>query len=121
MSSASGSTLSRRLDSIRGMLPPGRSVRPIEPANSTSPERQICSASQREPAPGNRNSTDPPVWPGAWSTVISNPASDSVAPSVSSATSSGSAYGSRPPNSWVRSIDSALLGSASSSRSSGWT
>ena len=60
--------------SIAGMLPPGRSVRPIEPAKSTSPERQISSA-PAPPAPGSRNSTDPRVWPGAWSTVISSPAS----------------------------------------------
>ena len=44
--------------------PPGRSVRPIEPAKSTSPDRHSSSASNGEPAPGSRNSTDPPVWPG---------------------------------------------------------
>src|SRR3954464_12672511 len=62
MSSASGSTLSRRLRSIVGWSPPGRSVRPIEPAKSRSPD-SITSDTPCSPY-GVRNVTDPSVWPG---------------------------------------------------------
>ena len=51
---------------ICGVDPPGRSVRPIDPANSVSP---VNSSSVGFPGPaGTRYTTAPPVWPGTWST-----------------------------------------------------
>ena len=107
--------------SSRRMSPPGRSVRPIEPANSTSPVRQSCSASRR-PAPGSRNITDPPVWPGR---VVDGRAparrASSAAPSVSS--HDVVRLGPGQPAAELRRAgrrDRPLAGSASSSRSSGW-
>ena len=70
MASSSGRILSRRLASMARIEPPGRSVRPIEPAKSTSPDRHSSSASNLVPAPDRRNSTEPGVCPGAWSTVM---------------------------------------------------
>ncbi len=95
-SSGRVSTLSRRVRSIVGWSPPGRSVRPIEPAKSRSPENITCETASSY---GVRNATDPPVWPGVWSTVTSRPASSSTWPSASSATSSGSTNSKRPPSS----------------------
>ena len=59
-------TFSRRLVTILLMSPPGRSVRPIEPANSTSPLKHSGAPSLDASSPSVRNSTDPLVWPGAW-------------------------------------------------------
>ena len=73
--------------SISGVDPPGRSVRPIEPANTRSP------ASSRPGRPGSaaeRKVTWPGVWPGVWSTTRRRPASSTTWPSASSRTSSGS-------------------------------
>ena len=65
MSSASGSTLPARLRNIVAWSPPGRSVRPIEPANSRSPENitsemspVACLSLRRY---GDRNVTEPSV------------------------------------------------------------
>ena len=89
MSSASGSTLVARLCSIVGWSPPGRSVRPIEPANSRSPEN-ITSETSSTSGYGERKVTEPSVWPGVWSTANLMPASSSSCRSPSSRTSSGS-------------------------------
>ena len=51
--------------------PPGRSQRPTAPANRRSPVKSTCGMSC---CSGVRNVTEPLVWPGAWSTVISRPA-----------------------------------------------
>ena len=75
------------------MSPPGRSVRPMEPANSRSPEKNTEGISV---VSGIRKVTDPLVWPGACATENSRPASASRAPSVSSLTSSGSPTVSSP-------------------------
>ena len=50
VSSASGSTRSRSDLVIAAVLPPGRSVRPIEPANSTSPESTVAGLRKAEQA-----------------------------------------------------------------------
>ena len=59
--------------------PPGRSVRPIEPANSRSPEKNRCAGQRREPLGVT----------GAQSTENSSPASLRASPSASSRTSAG--------------------------------
>ena len=52
--------------------PPGRSVRPIEPAKSTSPDRHhVGGSSHVRRAAGT--CTDPRCGPGAWSTVDLEP------------------------------------------------
>ena len=61
------------------MLPPGKSVRPQEPAKSVSPERRSESAS-------NCRQTPPGVWPGVARTFAVMPPTESVAPSVRSST-----------------------------------
>ena len=68
MSSASGSTLLDRVRSMVGWSPPGRSVRPIEPAKSRSPEK-ITSETSSTSGYGVRKVTEPSVWPGVWSTT----------------------------------------------------
>ena len=106
--------------SIAGWSPPGRSVRPIDPANNTSPENRTAGTSSG-PSYGVVNVTEPRVWPGVWSTVKLRPASSRLRPSLSSETSSGSANSCLPPSS-IR-ADSALMpaiGSVSRCRSSGW-
>ena len=66
----------RRLRSIVGWSPPGRSVRPIEPAKSRSPENITSETSSRR-GYGERKVTEPSVWPGVWSTTNRRPASSS--------------------------------------------
>ena len=55
--------------------PPARSVRPIEPANRTSPLRQVADSPDDAPScdgrSGTVNITDPSVCPGAWATATS--------------------------------------------------
>ena len=51
--------------------PPGRSVRPIEPAKSRSPENITSEMSSA--AYGERKVTEPSVWPGVWSTTKRRP------------------------------------------------
>jgi len=79
VSSASGSTLVRSERSIAWWSPPGRSVRPMEPANSTSPDTHSGGSS---PAAASRNITEPSVCPGAWSTAKDRPARSIVRPSL---------------------------------------
>ncbi len=59
--------------------PPGRSVRPIDPSNRTSPESSIGGTPD---SPARRNMTEPRVWPGACSTTKDSPASSSSSPST---------------------------------------
>ena len=54
-------------------LPPGRSVRPQEPANRVSPENMASSISRH---------TEPGVWPGVRMTEIVSPARCRVSPSL---------------------------------------
>jgi hypothetical protein len=119
--SGSGSTFVRKLLSMSGWFPPGKSVLPIEPANSTSPEKTSESMS----GSGSYvvwNITEPGVWPGACSAPNCSPATVTSEPSRNSRTSSGSLKLAGPPDS--RSIIcrvSSLIarnGSVSSTRSS---
>ena len=65
VSSASGRILSRRLVSIAGMLA-ARQVGAADRAGEehVTGEAQLLRLPAATPAPGSRNSTDPPVWPG---------------------------------------------------------
>ena len=75
---------------ICSQLPPGRSVRPIEPANSTSPDSSSGGvASPSSSCPGSRKTTEPAVWPGAKSMPMRRPASSSGVAGSSRRTSSG--------------------------------
>ena len=79
VSSASGRILSRRLASIARHA----AARQVGAPDRAGEEHVAGEADLRPPPtscprPGSRNSTDPPVWPGAWSTVISRPARVSV-------------------------------------------
>ena len=118
--SGNGSTLVRRLSTMASRSPPGRSVRPIEPANRTSPEK--TSGSSSGPV---ANIVEPGVCPGAWAATKSIPATETVDPSCSSRTSSGSTKPEWPGASWASSARvSAPIdrnGSASRPRSSGCT
>src|SRR5450631_2975021 len=71
-SSASGRTTSRRLRFIAAPSPPARSVRPMEPANRTSPDSTVDPAPTSAATPsgtsGRAKTTEPSVWPGACST-----------------------------------------------------
>ena len=90
----SGSTTSRSERFIAAGSPPGRSVRPIDPANSTSPLSIVRSTSTWSAIPsGTRrraNITEPSVCPGACSTSNSSPASVSGCRSPISTTLLGS-------------------------------
>src|SRR5215204_3711904 len=57
--------------SISGVDPPGRSVRPIEPANTRSPARSRAGSS---PSAAEWKVTWPGVCPGVWSTRRRRPA-----------------------------------------------
>ncbi|OLT13078.1 hypothetical protein BJF78_22755 [Pseudonocardia sp. CNS-139] len=109
-------SLSRRLASICAWSPPGRSVRPIDPAKSVSPARITSVPSSVAVV----NTTDPRVWPGVWSTRSVSPARSSAAPSASSLTSRGSRSSSRPPKNAAVCAETPRIGSASMNRSSGW-
>ena len=98
--------------------PPGRSVRPTEPANRVSP---VSRTSGRSTAAPNRKTTEPPVWPGVWSTRNDRPASSRSVPSSISVTASGSANSYFPPSSIPAvSGDMPAIGSESRCRSAGW-
>src|SRR5690606_34124576 len=116
VSSGLVSSLSRRLASSCWWSPPGRSVRPIDPAKSVSP----ASTTSTPSSVGVLNTTEPGVWPGVWSTRSVRPASSRAAPSASSRTSRGSRTSSRPPKNATASGESPFSGSESISRSSGW-
>src|SRR5450631_3542875 len=77
-SSARGRITSRRLRFMASPSPPARSVRPIEPANSTSPDSTVDRAPASAAIPtgtsGSAKITEPSVWPGACSTTRSRPA-----------------------------------------------
>ena len=73
VSSGSASTSAASVRISVAWSPPGRSVRPIEPSNSTSPEKTACSD-------GIEYVTWPGECPGVNSTSISIPASSSVSP-----------------------------------------
>ena len=70
--------------------PPGKSVRPIEPANSTSPEKTSESMSGSG-SYAVRNIVEPGVWPGACTAAKVSPATSTCDSCTSSRTSSGSA------------------------------
>src|SRR4029450_12077431 len=93
MSSGRGRNRAAREASISVVEPPGRSVRPIEPANTRSPASSWPGWS---PSAADRKVMCPGVWPGVWSTVSSRPASSTTWPSASSRTSSGSLSRSSP-------------------------
>ena len=56
--------------------PCGKSVRPMLPANSTSPTKACL-------MPGSKNTTWPGVWPGQWRTCSPQPPMRTVSPSCS--------------------------------------
>ena len=56
----------------------GKSLRPIAPANTRSPDSRRASVDRH---------TLPGVWPGVWMTWISNPANVSTSPSTTVRTS----------------------------------
>ena len=89
---------------------PGRSVRPIEPANSTSPENRIGSSAPAEPEHHR-----PGTVPGrVESQLKSSPATMLTAPSSgSSRTSSGSAKVSVPNSGVPTGMPTHVQGSAS--------
>ena len=103
--------------SISVVDPPGRSVRPIEPANTRSP---ASSCPGWPPSSAERKVTCPGVWPGVWSTTRRTPASSTTWPSASSRTSSGSCRVS-PPKAARDSGPNPARGSVSRCRSAGWT
>ena len=97
--------------------PPGRSVRPMEPANRVSPVSRI---SGRSPSPANRNTTEPPVWPGRWSTVNGRPARSGLNRSDSASTVGDAGPPIGMPASAARSSgDNAASGSSSMYSSAG--
>ncbi len=102
---------------MSSMDPPGRSVRPMEPANSRSPEKNTDGMSA---VSGIRKVTDPLVWPGACATENWRPARSRVVPFVSSRTSSGSPTVSSPISGIPMDRPSAFSGSLIMYRSSGW-
>ena len=79
--SGSGSTFVRRLLSMSGWFPPGKSVLPMDPANSTSPEKTSESMSGSG-SYAVRNITEPGVCPGACSAPKLSPATDTSEPSA---------------------------------------
>src|SRR4051794_32184147 len=85
VSSSSGRTTSRSEVSIASQDPPGRSTRPTEPANSTSP-----ASSPGDSSRSTENITEPWVCPGACRTVSRTPARARTAPSSRASTSEGS-------------------------------
>jgi hypothetical protein len=97
-------------------LPPGRSTRPIEPSNSTSPENTTGVPSLSAVS----NTTEPGVCPGASRTVSSRPARRSGWLSASSSTSAGSANVSCPNSGVPGGAFTPLHGSVSWARSAGW-
>nr|ACN62974.1 beta-lactamase domain protein [Diaphorobacter sp. PCA039] len=70
-------------------LPPGKSVRPMLPANSTSPTkaRSIC---------GAWNTTWPGVWPGQWRTLKDSWPMATVSPSCSQRVGVKGCAGAKP-------------------------
>ena len=99
MSSGSVSTLLVSDSSITAWSPPGRSVRPMDPAKSRSPENMTWLISPGAAPYGVRKVIEPGVWPGVWSTLNVRPASSRSAPSPISVTASGSANSYFPPSS----------------------
>ena len=87
--SGSGSTFVRRLSSMSRWLPPGKSVRPIEPANSTSPEK-TSDVDVRRRGRSVRNIVEPAGVAGRVQRVEGEARDLDAAPSTSSRTSSGS-------------------------------
>ena len=115
VASSIGRITSRSERCMSAIDPPGKSTRPIEPANSTSPLNSTGSS-----APARPNTTEPWVWPGACRTAKSIPARLTFSPSVSSRTSSGSAKVSEPNSGVPVGMPTADHGSVSCSRSRGW-
>ena len=78
------------------MDPPHRSVRPMDPANSVSPEN----SSGASPAVSRYRQMDPGVWPGVWITRASRvPKASTSPPSSSRVSGAGGPGGGAMPNS----------------------
>src|SRR4029453_12125680 len=116
VSSARGRNRAAREANIWVVSPPGRSVRPIEPANTRSPASSRPGSS---PAASGGKVTWPGVWPGVWSTSRRRPASSTTWPSARGRTSAGS-VSSSPPKAARASGPNPARGSVSRCRSSGW-
>ncbi len=99
-SSDSGSTLSTIEAMSCSKEPPGRSVRPMDPAKRWSP----LNSRGASPSASRRRHTEPGVCPGVCRTVKVRPAPETRSPSSSPAMTSGGAtwssprcWASRPP------------------------